>query len=129
MTMGKLAEKYSINRETIRFYERKGLFPQPMRSSSGYRLYDSNAEKTLSFLLRAKDLGFTLQEIKALLALRVANTEKCSLVKSQAHSKIEQIDAKLDFLKKMRKSLEILVATCENKSKTSGCPIIENLEN
>lgn len=129
MTTGKLAEKYKINREAIRFYERKGLLPKPERSATGYRLYEARAEKTLSFILNSKKLGFTLAEIKSLLSLRIVNGGNCLTVRNKAQRKIEDIEIKIHQLEKLKKSLALLVKSCLKKQTSTYCPIIDNLEN
>lgn len=129
MTLGELSKKFAINRESIRFYERQGLLPRPKRNDVGYRIYDAMSEKTLSFILKAKNLGFTLAEIKSLLSLRIVNTNNCGKVKSQTLEKINEIEEKINYLRKIKLSLEILTVSCSKQKKTSSCPIIENLEN
>lgn len=128
MTLGRMAEKYGIGREGIRFYERHGLLPKPKRNSSGYRIYDEFAMKTLSFILNAKEIGFTLAEIKELLSLRVAKTTNCSSVKEKALKKIGESETKIAYLQKLRKSLKNLVNACDKNQLTAVCPLIESLE-
>lgn len=77
MLIGTLAEAAGVGVETVRFYEREGLIPEPPRSASGYRLYDVDAVRRLRFIRSAKDLGFTLAETKELLELRVTDTTGC----------------------------------------------------
>ncbi|AFM14111.1 MerR family transcriptional regulator [Turneriella parva] len=129
MTTGKLAEKFKINREAIRFYERKGLLPKPERTATGYRLYDVRAEKTLSFILNSKKLGFTLAEIKSLLSLRIVNGENCSTIRIKAQRKIEDIENKIHQLGSLKRALSLLVESCLKKQTSTYCPIIDNLEN
>ena len=128
MTIGELAKKYAVNREAVRFYERRGLLPKTGRSSSGYRTYDLQSEQTLAFILRAKDLGFTLTEIKELLSLRITKATNCSIVKKQATHKIEDIDRKLKNLAAIKTALVILTKSCDLRIPTSPCPIIEALD-
>lgn len=128
MTLGQMAEKYGIGREGIRFYERQGLLPEPKRNSSGYRIYDEFSMKTLSFILNAKEIGFTLAEIKELLSLRVAKATNCSNVKEKALKKIRESDAKIACLQKLKKSLKSLVNACDKTQLTAVCPLIESLE-
>jgi len=71
LTIGKAAEQGGINLQTIRYYERQGLLPEPPRHNSGYRMLSIDAVKRLRFIKRAQDLGFSLKEIKELLALRI----------------------------------------------------------
>jgi len=128
MTIGALAKKYGVNREAIRFYERQGLLPKTSRTVSGYRLFDEQSEKSVAFILRAKELGFTLKEIKELLSLRVTKASNCSVVKKQADTKIQSIDRKIDYLVRMKQALIKLTKSCDKRAPTSSCPIIETLE-
>ena len=84
MTRGEVAEKAGVNPETLRYYERKELIPTPRRSDGGFRLYDDGYVDRLRFIRRAKDLGFTLAEIKGLLDLRVNDEATCRDVQAQA---------------------------------------------
>ena len=102
MTVGDLSKKYGVNREALRFYERQGLLPDPARNASGYRLYDVQTERVLSFILNAKRLGFTLTEIKALLKIRVVNQDNCEKIRAQAKEKINEIDAKIIYLQRLK---------------------------
>jgi len=129
MTMGDLSKKFGVNREAVRFYERKGLLPKPTRSAAGYRLYDEQAERTLSFILNAKNLGFTLLEIRGLLQIRVVNEDNCEKIRGQATEKIKEIEAKIIYLQRLKKSLSKLVTSCMKKQTTTYCPILDNLEN
>jgi DNA-binding transcriptional MerR regulator len=129
MTVGDLSKKYGVNREALRFYERQGLLPDPARNASGYRLYDVQTERVLSFILNAKRLGFTLTEIKALLKIRVVNQDNCEKIRAQAKEKINEIDAKIIYLQRLKKSLSKLVTSCIKKQTTTFCPILDNLEN
>jgi len=129
MTLGKLAKKFNVNREAVRFYERQGLLPEPIRNESGYRLYDEQAEKALAFILNSKDLGFTLIEIKSLLSLRIVNGENCKIIRARAQDKLTDIDDKIKHLEKLKKSLKILINSCIKRQTSSYCPILDNLEN
>lgn len=128
MTTSALAKKFGVNRETIRFYERQRLLPKPRRTDNGYRQYDVNAEKTLSFILKAKNLGFTLAEIKALLSIRLINNDKCKKIRTQAQEKLKDVEDKILYLQKLKGSLEKLVASCINSQTPTYCPILDNLE-
>ena len=71
LTIGKVAERAGVGVETVRFYEREGLLDEPTRTASGYRQFDEDVIRRLEFISRAKELGFTLNEIKELLSLQV----------------------------------------------------------
>ncbi len=124
MTIGKFAQSAGVNIETIRFYERKRL----MRKPSGFRLYSDADLKRLNFILMAKRHGFTLTEIKDLLELRVAPQSTCEEVRIKADEKIRVIEEKLRELKRIRKALQTLAASCDGSNTAGDCPILEAFE-
>ncbi len=128
LTRGEVAQKVGIGIETLRFYERKGLIPEPPRSDSGYRLYPQHIISRLLFIKRAQELGFSLKEISELLDLRVDPSTTCADVKEQAQAKIADVQQKIRDLQKMRKALERLTAACSGRGPTSECPILDALE-
>ncbi len=127
LTIGKVARLAEIGVETMRFYERAGLIEEPPRLASGYRQYPTNAVDRVRFIKRAKELGFSLKEIKELLSLRAAPRAKCADIRQQALRKIQDIDEKTDTLRRMRKALAKLVAECEGSRPVTECPILESL--
>lgn len=129
MTVGKLAKTAGMNIETIRYYERRGLLPEPTRKDSGYRMYSHDDVKRLRFILRAKELGFSLREIQELLELRVDAKTNCDEVREQTEAKIRDIEQKIADLERMREVLVKLAAACRNRGATDACPILEALEN
>jgi len=130
MTRGEVAEKAGVNPETLRYYERKELIPKPARSDGGFRLYDDSYVERLRFIRRAKDLGFTLAEIKDLLELRVDDEATCRDVQVQADEKIEEVEEKIRALKGIRNALTKLAAACEASQRpTSECPILDAMKN
>jgi MerR family mercuric resistance operon transcriptional regulator len=129
MTRGEVAEKADVNPETLRYYERKELIPKPPRSDGGFRLYDESYVDRLRFIKRAKELGFTLSEIKGLLDLRVGEEATCRDVKRQAENKLDEVETKIQDLKRIREALSTLAAACEGgQGPTSECPILEAME-
>lgn len=128
ITLGNLAKKFNLNRETIRYYERSGLIQAAKRSGSGYRIYDDTSIKTISFILKSKSMGFTLGEIHSLLSLRVTSATRCKEVRAEAEKKIIEIDQKMKDLKSLKKALQGLVGSCLAGATSSVCPIIDNLE-
>ncbi len=114
--------------ETIRFYERRGLIEEPPRRASGYRQYPPNAVTRIRFIRRAKGLGFSLQEIKELLALRLDTDTTCVDVKDRATAKILELQNKIEALERMRLALEALVASCSGGGPLSECPILEAMD-
>ena len=128
MTIGQMARSAGASVETIRFYEREGLLEHPARSASGYRNYPPEAVARLRMIRQAKALGFSLNEIKELLALRVAPGKSCSDVRARAERKIADIDQRIAALKRMKAALARLAAACAGHGPTSECPILEALE-
>ena len=127
LTIGQLAKKAKVNVETIRYYERRGLIPEPPRRGSGYRQYSEYDMARIQFIKRAKDLGFSLKEILELLSLRVDPDTTCGDVKKRAEVKIVDIEEKIRVLQRVRNALEKLVTSCRGRGPTSECPILEAL--
>ena len=127
-TIGQLAKQGGVNLETIRYYERRGILPQPPRTSSGYRVFSNESVRRLRFIKRAQVLGFSLREIEELLMLRVRPGRSCATVQAKAKAKIADIDTKLQQLSAMRGALTRLVATCARRGTTSACPILDSLD-
>ena len=128
LTIGQMAKLCGVGVETIRFYEREGLVPQPERPVVGFRRYPPDTAKRIIFIQRSKALGFSLREIEELLSLRVGSARSCNQVRKHAEAKIADIERKIEALGAMRQVLEKLVATCRSRSATGECPIIEALE-
>ena len=127
LTIGQLAKKSQVNIDTVRYYERRGIIPEPPRRDSGYRQYPENAVARIQFIKRAKELGFTLKEIQELLNLRVEPDTPCALVKRRADLKIIDIQEKLRSLKRIKKALNKLAASCSGRGPVGECPILEAL--
>jgi MerR family copper efflux transcriptional regulator len=123
-TIGRLAKKAGVGIDTVRFYERRGLLPQPQRTPSCYRLYNEDTINRIRFVRKAKRLGFTLDEIEGLLKLQDQGGQK-SEVKAITTRKLEQIEAKIADLARMRTVLETLATECSGKGSVSTCPIID----
>lgn len=128
LTIGELATRAGVNIQTVRYYERRGLMPKPARTRAGYRQYRPEAADRLRFIRRAQDLGFSLDEITELLALRVRHASACATVEARAREKIAVVDRKIGELERMKRTLERLTAACERREPTSECPILEVLE-
>jgi Hg(II)-responsive transcriptional regulator len=127
LTIGQLAEQAHVNRETVRYYERRRLLQRPSRSIAGYRVFSDDALRRLRFIRHAKMLGFSLEEIKELLALRVRSIDTCDRVRERTLIKITDIERKIGALQEMRRALGDLVSTCSRQRKTE-CPILGSLE-
>jgi Cu(I)-responsive transcriptional regulator len=128
LSIGDVARQANVGVETVRFYERQGLLEEPQRKASGYRQYDEGAVAVLRFIRRAKELGFTLKEIKGLLALRLDTSATRADVRKQAKEKVADIEARIADLQRMRDSLLALIKRCHGTGVASGCPIIEAIE-
>jgi Hg(II)-responsive transcriptional regulator len=129
LTRGEIAKRSGVNIETIRYYERRGLLPKPMRSVSGYRLFSTDDVRRVRFIKRAQELGFLLDEIAELLALRLSTKGKREDVRKLAEAKISDIKEKIKTLRAMEKSLASLAtACCGGDGALSECPILESFE-
>jgi MerR family copper efflux transcriptional regulator len=128
LTIGELAERAHVNRETVRYYERRRLLPRPLRAVSGYRVFNEDAVRRLRFIRHAQDLGFSLNEIRELLALRVKTVDTCDRVRERAEAKIADIKRKIESLRHMKDALSELVAECSRRGRTKECPILDSLE-
>jgi MerR family transcriptional regulator, copper efflux regulator len=123
-TIGQVARASDIGIETVRFYEREGLLELPARSSSGYRQFDEKAIIRLRFIKQAQRLGFTLREVKELLALKIDPDCSRAKVRQRAVAKVEDIDARIKELKRMKRALAPLIVACDGKGALEGCPIL-----
>jgi len=128
LTIGQVARQAGVGVETVRFYERQGLLEEPSRRESGYRQYPGDVVARLRFIKRAKELGFSLKEIKELLALRVDPSTTCAEVRSKATEKITDVEQKIEALQRIRKALVKLTAVCRGRGPTSECPILDALD-
>lgn len=126
-TIGQLARIAQVNVETIRYYERRGLIPEPPRSESGYRQYTQDVAMRIQFIKRAKELGFSLNEISELLSLQTGPDTNCGDIKARAEAKLVDIEAKIRDLERMKEVLSELVAVCVGSGPTSECPILQAL--
>lgn len=126
--IGEIAKLCAVNIETIRFYERKELISPIRRLESGYRIFSEETVKKIKFIKHAKELGFTLIEIRELLNLQVSQKSTCNIVNKKAKNKIEEIKKKINMLNRMKDILIDLSFSCENKKLTEDCPIIKMLD-
>jgi len=128
LTIGKVARDAGLAIDTVRYYEREGLIEKPARSTSGYRHYRPDVIARLRFIRQAKDLGFSLSEIRELLALRVAPGKSCADVKARAEAKITDVEQRIAQLNRMKRALAKLATACSGRGPTSDCPILEAME-
>ena len=124
-TIGKLSKATGVNVETIRYYEKIGLLPEPPRSAGGHRLYSDGHLKRLGFIRRGRELGFTLEEIRNLLGL-VDGGYTCGEVKEATLRHMSDIRRKIADLKRMERTLADTAARCAGDD-TPDCPIIDTL--
>ena len=128
LAIGQVAGLAGIGVETVRFYERAGLLEAPERRQSGYRQYGEEVVQRLLFIRRAKELGFSLAEIRELLSLRDDPEATAGEVRARAEAKVAEIEAKVRDLQRMKKALLTLTATCSGHGSVRTCPIIEALD-
>ena len=125
---GELAKRAGVNVETLRFYEREGLVPVPPRRVSGYREYPVESVRLIRFIKRAQELGFSLREVRELLALRVEPGTTCADVREKAQAKVTEVRQKIADLRAIERTLKTLTATCSGDGPVSDCPILESLD-
>jgi len=127
LTIGAVAKRVGVAIDTIRFYEREGLLPEPLRRASGYRSYGEGAVAQLRFIRRAKHLGFTLEEIRQLLALSTDRRLGVKAVKQRAQERLEAIEQRIVELQRVRDGLAQLVESCPGHGAPERCPILRAL--
>tara|TARA_B100002019_G_C20798661_1_gene370183 strand:- start:37 stop:474 length:438 start_codon:yes stop_codon:yes gene_type:complete len=125
ITIGRLANAVGVNIDTMRFYEKRGLLPTPNRRPSGYREYDIDTVQRLRFILRAKHLGFTLNEITELLSL--SNGKDMGAVRKAATAKLDDVESRIQELKRVRKGLKTVIEACPGHGDPAECPIVRSL--
>lgn len=125
-TIGQLATEAGVNVETIRYYQRRKLFPQPTRAHGRARRYGSTEVMRLRFIKCAQRLGFTLREIDELLEL--LEPMSCSKTRNLTAAKLEFLDTRIRALQELRGELSQLLAACETNTDESRCPIIERFK-
>ena len=123
-----VAERSGIGLEALRFYERRGLVPEPPRAANGYREFPVETVARVRFIRRAQQIGFSLEEIAELLGLRVDADVDCEEVRGRAEAKLAEVEGKLRDLERIRTTLEELVGKCLDQSSSGECPILAALE-
>lgn len=124
--IGSLSERTGVHVETIRYYERIGVLRCPARSPGGYRRYDSDDVRRLGFVRRLRELGFSLDSVRALLSLAAARRSSCGTVRAMAAGHLTEVQSKITDLRRMERVLKDMVASCD-RGVTPDCPIIETL--
>lgn len=125
LTIGALAQASGVHLETIRYYQRLGLVPQPARPAGGVRRYDERAVARLRFIRRAQQLGFSLEEVRQLLKLEDGG--QCLATRRLAEARLAEVEARLALLSRMRRELRRLIADCAGANRAPRCPIIATL--
>jgi Hg(II)-responsive transcriptional regulator len=128
LTIGQVARRAGVHLETVRYYERRGLLPPPPRTPAGYRQYQPDAVRRVRFIKRAQRLGFTLREIRDLLALRVEDGRRCASIAREAREVMHRIEGRMAELEAMQAALRRLIRACRKRQTTDACPILEALE-
>ncbi len=126
VTRGRLAKATGCNIETIRYYEQIGLMPAAMRSDSGYRIYGAIERQRLSFILRGRELGFSIKGLRSLLSLVDGGDYTCGEVRDQTLRHLEDVRAKIADLRRLELTLAEVSAQCEGGT-VPDCPIIDAL--
>ncbi|KAF3999439.1 Hg(II)-responsive transcriptional regulator [Glaciimonas immobilis] len=125
LTIGKVAAAADVNVETIRFYQRRGILVEPPKKLRGLRYYDEAAIERVRFIKRAQTLGFTLDEVSALLALQKTNA--CAKTHDAAERKLKIVEDRIRDLERIRITLKGLIGQCKEGATDVSCPIIESL--
>lgn len=126
LPIGELSHRTSVNIETIRFYEKKGILPAPKRNANGRRVYDEADVRLLNFIHRCRGLGFSLKEVSSLLSLAEVGDETCKQVHELTVRHAGEVKEKIRRLKKMETVLLNMADQCKH-GHVSNCPIIDSL--
>jgi len=127
-TIAWVAKEAGVNAQTVLYYERRGLLPAPARSMNGYRVFNDASVRRIRFIKRAQELGFTLKQVMALLALQGEQNASCAEVSSMAANHLQDIVMKIHDLERMRDALIPLVEACPKKGAMKDCPIMDSLD-
>ncbi len=123
-TIGEIARRAEVGIDTVRYYERNDLLPVPERRPSGYREYDESDVQRLNFIRRAKELGFTLAEIRELLVLSTDRERGVRGIKARAQERLTDLDARIREMQRVRRGLQALIDACPGHGKLQTCPIL-----
>ena len=127
MTIGELAARAGVPTATVRYYERRGLIAAAPRTPAGYRQYDAESARRLRFIKHAQALGFSLEEVAELLALRVSDPASCPRVEATTREKIGRVREQIRALRRLEGVLEGLAHACETHAPTAECPVLAAL--
>lgn len=126
LVIGEVAKRTGLPAKTIRYYEETGLIPEAGRADNGYRVYDARAVHLLRFVKRARDLGFSMQQVSSLLALWADEKRSSADVKKLAKQHLQEIERKIAELQSLRQTMQSLVKSCSGDSRPD-CPILADL--
>ena len=126
LSRGALASRSGVNSETVRYYEKIGLMPDPNRTSGGHRVYEQEHVKRLSFIRRTRELGFTLKEIRGLLILVDGGDYTCAEVRDRTLAHLDDVATKIRDLQKMQRTLKSISSKCDG-GLVPDCPIVDAL--
>jgi MerR family transcriptional regulator, copper efflux regulator len=126
-TIGQVAHEAGVGVDTVRYYERNHLLPEARRRLSGYREYGREDVRRLRFIRRAKDLGFTLAEVRDLLALSANREHGVRGVKARAEARLADVEQRIGELQRVRRGLKHLIAACPGHGALDDCPILAAL--
>ena len=127
LSRGDLARRTGVNAETIRYFERIGVISEPLRTEGGHRVYDEGHVRTLSFVRRARGLGFSPGEVRAILDLGGPGKACCAEVQDIAERHLEQVRAKIADLREIESLLAATIARCSGQSEPD-CAVIDMIE-
>lgn len=125
LKIGELARRAGISVDAVRFYEERGVLPAAERTPSGYRLFPAAAVERLAFVGRAKNLGFSLDDIVELLSLRECGASDSHRVREKLDERLAEVDRRIGELQRLRGAIASLAGTCDGTRPTSECPILE----
>ena len=129
LTIGKLAHSADVTTDSVRFYEKQNLLAPARKTHAGYRLYDDTAIRRLRFIKQAQQCGFSLAEIRELLALKSSDAACCKDVRSVAIEKKLHLEHKIKALRVMSQALSKLITICDDETRPlEDCPILAALE-
>ena len=127
MTIGELAAAADVPAATVRYYEQRGLLARAPRTRAGYRVYDADAVRRLRFIKHAQALGFSLEDVRELLGLRVTDPASCTRVEGTTRDKLRHVRVRIRELRQMERVLESLLRACATRQSTDECPVLATL--
>lgn len=128
LSMGELASRADCQVETVRYYEKEGLMPEPPRTGGGHRQYSHTHLKRLYFIRRSRELGFSIKQVRELLAFVDEPNHTCGEVQAMTVAQAEKMQSKIDDLKRLKKALNEMSTRCSGgKYSVDDCPIIDAL--